>query len=160
MSDGTGSNDDDNVEDERGVGDYTSYHQYKFTDRCGHWTHSHVDEKQYPAVQAAIILEVGIRNSEDLEKCTSDQHSFCLKTYKKLVTEMIRTDVIPRDLKGKFSTIEGTSTANELTGKQILKRYKLFKKYMMNTLVPMLPKNIHDIPSGKQLWEAFDRIWA
>ncbi len=29
---------------------------------------------------------------------------------------------------------------------------------MMNTIVPMLPKNIHEIPSGKQLWEAFDRV--
>jgi hypothetical protein len=29
---------------------------------------------------------------------------------------------------------------------------------MMNTLIPMLPKNIHEIPSGKQLWEAFDNV--
>jgi hypothetical protein len=45
-----------------------------------------------------------------------------------------------------------------LTGAQILKRYKLFNKHMMNTLIPMLPKNIREIPSGNQLWEAFDNV--
>jgi hypothetical protein len=39
------------------------------------------------------------------------------------------------------------------------KRYKLFKKHMMNTLIPMIvPKNIHTILSGKQLCFFFDNI--
>jgi hypothetical protein len=57
----------DSADAERGIGDYTSY-LFKFSERCAYWTASHVTEKRYPAVQAAIILEVGIRNSEGLEK--------------------------------------------------------------------------------------------
>jgi hypothetical protein len=159
MSDEIGSDNGGSVfnADEQGVGDYTSY-MYSFPERCGHWTHSHVDEKRYPAVQAAIILEVGIRNSEGGEKSAVEQHSFCLKSYNHILRKMVASKLIPSELKEKFKRIDGTATANVLSGEGILTKYKLFKKHLMNSLIPLLPKTIHDIPSGKQLWDAFDDV--
>jgi hypothetical protein len=55
-----------------GANDYTSYHAYTFPSVVAigltHDSCDDVDEKQYPTVQAAIILEVGIHSSEGLEK--------------------------------------------------------------------------------------------
>jgi hypothetical protein len=65
---------------------------------------------------------------------------------------------IPSELKGKFKRIDGTAAANVLSGKGILTKYKLFKKNLMNSLIPLLPKTTHDISSGKQLWDAFDDV--
>jgi hypothetical protein len=48
--------------------------------------------------------------------------------------------------------------ADVLNGEAILKRFEPFKGKMMNTIVPLLPKNFHDIPSRKHLGEAFDRV--
>jgi hypothetical protein len=128
---------------------------YSFPECCGHWTHLHVGEKRYPAVQAAIILEVGIQNSEVGKKSTVEQHSFCLKSYNHIMRKMVASKLIPSELKGKFKRIDGTATAKVLSGKGILTKYKLFKKH---SLIPLLPKTIHDILSGKQLWDAFDDV--
>ena len=157
IEDGGPNADEESEEEvERGIGDYISY-QYTFSQRCGHWTHSHVDAKRSPAVQAAMILEAGIRTTEHLERDTANQHSYILKMYKALLKQLISSDIISGKMKGKFQKIEGT-TDNVLSGETILKRFKLFKRHMMNSIVPLLPKNIHEIPSGKHLWEAFDRI--
>ncbi len=49
-NDGNNANsDEDTDEAERGIGDYTSY-QYRFPERCGHWTHSHVQQLKCSAV--------------------------------------------------------------------------------------------------------------
>jgi hypothetical protein len=56
-----------------------------------------------------------------------------------------------------FQKLEGTTHAG-LSGEAILKRLKLFRRKMVNIVVPLLPKNIHEIPSGKCLWEAFDGV--
>jgi hypothetical protein len=141
---------------EKGIGDCTSY-QHTFSQRCGHWTHSHVDEKRHPAVQAAMILEAGIRTREHLEMDTTNESNCILKMHRALLKQMTNSNVIPGEMKASFQKIEGT-TDNVLNGEVILKRFKLFKGKMMNAIVPLLPKNIHDIPSGKDHWEAFDRV--
>jgi hypothetical protein len=139
---------------ERGIGDCTS-HQRTFSQRCGHCTHSHVDEKRHPAVQAAMISEAAIRTTEHLEMDAANQNNCILKMHKALLKQMTNSDIVPGELKASFQKIEGTAD-DVLNGEAILKRFKPFKGKMMNNIVPLLSKNIHDIPSGKHLWEAFD----
>jgi hypothetical protein len=81
----------------RGIGDCTS-HQHTFSQRCGHWTHSHVDEKRHPAVQAAMILEAGIGTTEHLEMDTTNQNNCVLKMCKALLKQMTNSDVIPGEM--------------------------------------------------------------
>ena len=93
-NDSSGSaNEDVEEEGERGVGDCTFY-QHPFSERRAHWTHSHVDEKRHPSVQAAMILEAGIRTTEHLEMDTLNQHSYVLKMCKGLLKQMVSSDVV------------------------------------------------------------------
>jgi hypothetical protein len=108
-------------------------------------------------VQAAMISEAGIRATEHLEMDATNQNNCILKMHKALLKQMTNSDVVPGELKASFQKIEGTAD-DVLNGEAILKRFKPFKGKMMNTIVPLLPINIHDIPSGKHLWEAFDRV--
>jgi hypothetical protein len=102
-----------------------------------------------------MILEAGIHTTEHLEMDTSTQN--ILKMCKALLKQMSNSEVVPTGMKEKFEKIEGTNDA-VLNGKVILKRFKLFKRLVMNSAVPLLPKNVQEIPSGKHLWEAFDRV--
>ena len=105
-----------------------------------------------------MILEASIRAAEHLEMGTPHQRSCVLNTRKALLKQMISSDIVSGDTKGKFQKIEGTAD-NVLSGKAILKRFKLLRRHMVSDIVPfLLPENTHEIPSGKHLWEAFDRI--
>ena len=101
-----------------------------------------------------MILEAGIRAAEHLEMDAPHQHS-CVR--RALLKQMISSDVISGDVKGKFQKIEGT-VDDLLSGEAVLKQLKLLKRHMVNKIAPLLPKNIHEIPSGKCLWEAFDGV--
>jgi hypothetical protein len=58
-------------------------------------------------------FEVGIRNRKTLKSVHRINTALSQDLH---LDRDIRTDVIPRDLKANSAIIEGTSTANELTG--------------------------------------------
>jgi hypothetical protein len=92
--------------------------------------------------------------TEHLEMDTSTRKSHILNMHKALLKQMSNSDVIPGKMKARFERIEGSNNA-VLNGEVILKRFKLFKRHGMNAVAPLLPKNIHEIPSGEHLWKAF-----
>ena len=83
-------------------------------------------------MQAATILEAGIRAAEHLEADTPHQGSCALKTREALLKQMISSDVISGDIKGKFQKLEG-ATDSVLGGEAILKRLKLLRRKMVST---------------------------
>jgi hypothetical protein len=96
-----------------------------------------IQNKRCPVVQAATKLEAGIHATEHLKMdTTTTQNSCILKARKALLKQMSNSDVIPGKMKARFEKIEGTND-DVLDGREvILKRFKLFKRHLMNAVVP------------------------
>ena len=132
-----------------------------FVERLKHWTGGLIKEAQLGAVQAAICHEA--YNSVTKSGSFKDEQKWekSLANYDQLVKDIFRVTglISPRHRKF-FDKLKGSQSKGMVTGKCIQKKSLSVShgiNSIRNEILPYLPSNIAQIPSGKALQEEFDK---